>query len=59
MESVRLAVIPTPGLDEVLCWEFSCKGGDGRQVLSYVNTGTGLEEQLYLLQIDDSGVLVS
>lgn len=59
VESTRLAVIPTPGLDEVLCWEFSCKGEDGRRVLSYVNTETGLEEQLYLLQIDDSGVLAS
>lgn len=58
-ESARLAVIPTPGLDEVLCWEFTCKGEDGRRVLCYVNAETGLEEQLYLLQADENGVLAS
>lgn len=56
-ESARLAVIPTPGLDEVLCWEFSCKGEGERKVLSYINAETGLEEQLYLLQEDDHGTL--
>lgn len=57
LQSARLAVIPTPGLEEVLCWEFSCKGKGGRQVLSYINAETGLEEQLYLLQEDAHGVL--
>ena len=57
VEGARLAVIPTPGLDEVLCWEFSCKAGDGTRVLSYINAATGMEEQLYLLQEDGHGVL--
>lgn len=57
-ESAALAVIPTPGMDEVLCWEMHCTAADGTEVLSYVNAATGQEEQLYLLQRDDHGVLV-
>ena len=57
-ESARLAVIPTPGLDEILCWELSCTTAGGTEVLSYINAYTGLEEQLYLLQKDEHGVLV-
>ena len=58
----RLAVIPTPGLDEVLCWEFSCTGqvqGEQREFLVYINGETGMEEQLYLLVRDEHGTLVS
>lgn len=56
-ESADLAVIPTPGLSEVLCWELHCTAADGTEVLSYVNAATGQEEQLYLLQRDEHGVL--
>lgn len=58
VESSSLAVIPTPGLEEVLCWEFHCTSADGVSILSYINASTGFEEQLYLLQKDDHGVLV-
>lgn len=57
VEKAGLAVIPGPGLEELLCWEFLCTAADGREILSYVNTETGLEEQLYLLQKDGHGVL--
>lgn len=56
-EDAGLALIPTPGLDEVLCWEFHCTAADGTEVLSYVNATTGQEEQLYLLQRDEHGIL--
>ncbi len=56
-QSVRLAVIPSPGLDELLCWEFHCTSADGKEFLSYINAGTGQEEQLYILRKDDHGVL--
>lgn len=56
VESAKLAVIPTPGQSDVLCWEFLCREGEQR-VLSYINGDTGLEEQLYLLQEDEHGVL--
>lgn len=58
VQGSSLALIPTPGLDEVLCYEFRCTAEDGTEVLCYINAETGLEEQLYLLQKDDHGVLV-
>lgn len=58
-ESAALTVIPTPGLDEVLCWEFLCTASDGQELLCYVNAQTGGEEQLYLLQKDEHGVLTT
>lgn len=59
VESGRLAIIPTPGLDEVLCWELRCTAADGQEVLSYVNAETAQEEQLYLLQKDEHGTLAN
>ncbi len=56
-DSGRLALIPTPGLDEVLCWELHCTAADSTEVLSYINCETGAEEQLYILQRGDNGVL--
>lgn len=60
VQKAALALVPTPGLDEVLCWEFQCvaNDGSGREFLAYINCETGQEEQLYLLQKDDHGVLV-
>ena len=56
VQETALALIPTPGLDEVLCWEFLCTAGE-QEFLVYVNAETGQEEQLYLLQKDEHGVL--
>lgn len=53
----NLALIPTPGLDEVLCWEFVCKGEDGEDILVYINAQTGMEERIYELIESDNGVL--
>lgn len=58
IEKSRLAVIPTPGLDERLCYEFLCAGADGEEVLVYINASTGMEEQIFILIHDDSGTLV-
>lgn len=58
VDGLTLSVIPTPGLDEVLCWEFRCTTPDGGEALVYLNAETGLEEQFYLLQKGDNGVLV-
>lgn len=57
VEACSLAIIPTPGLDEHLCWELHCTTADAEEVISYINAETGQEEQLYLLQRDDHGVL--
>lgn len=58
-ESGRLAIIPTPGLEEMLCWELHCTAADGQEVLSFVNAKNGLEEQLYILQKDEHGTLAN
>lgn len=55
--SSNLAVIPTRGEYEVLCWEFLCEAEDGSHVISYLNAQTGTEEQLLLLLEDEHGTL--
>lgn len=57
VRSSRLAVIPTRGEYEVLCWEFLCQTEDGRHVITYLNAQTGAEEQLLLLLEDEHGTL--
>ena len=57
VEKGGLAVIPTAGLHEVLCWEFLCADQDGNQVLVYINASTGYEEQILILISSDQGVL--
>ena len=58
VQKSRLAVIPTPGLNEVLCWEFQCQGKNGDRVLVYMNAKTGYEEEILILQSTDNGILV-
>ena len=54
----RLALIPTPGLDEVLCHEFHCRLGD-EDYLVYINAATGEEEAIFkLIDQGDGGQLV-
>lgn len=53
----RLALIPTSGENEVLCWEFDCEGSAGDHVLVYVNVQNGCEEQILLLIEDEDGTL--
>ena len=58
VESGSLALIPTPGLNEELCYEFQCTGENEDRVLVYINASTGMEEQIFILMQSDSGVLV-
>ncbi|MFU0831573.1 MAG: Germination protein YpeB [Oscillospiraceae bacterium] len=57
VQSRRLALIPTPGLNEVLCWEFQCTGKNNDRVLVYINANTGFEENILILESSDKGVL--
>ncbi len=57
VKSSRLALIPTDGEKEALCWEFNCEGTAGDSVLVYVNAATGAEQEILLLIEDDDGVL--
>ena len=59
VQSVKLAIIPSLGEHERLCYEFLCTSkNNGNQVLVYINAETGFEEQIMLLRISDNGTLV-
>jgi germination protein YpeB len=59
VQNVKLAVIPSLGGHERLCYEFLCKSkNNGNQILVYINAETGFEEQIMLLRISDNGTLV-
>ena len=53
----RLALIPSPGQNELLTYEFKCLGRNNQNVLVYVNATTGEEEQILILVINENGVL--
>lgn len=53
-----LAMIPTDGLDETLCYEFECIGENDDKVLVYINTETGLEDKIFILLGSNNGTLV-
>lgn len=57
--SNRLALIPTPGQNEVLTYEFTASPIDdpSQQVLVYVNAATGAEENILLLIQTPGGTL--
>ena len=57
VRKTELAVIPSPGLYELLCYEFTCVNNQGQEVLVYVNAETGVTEQMYLVLKTDGGVL--
>lgn len=53
----RLALIPTDSVEEKLCWEFKCGTDDDETILVYINAQTGVEEEILILLITDSGTL--
>ncbi len=57
IESARMAVIPTTRETEPLCYEFLCRGQNNEQVLVYINSETGMEEQILILIETDEGTL--
>ncbi len=57
VQSYQLALIPSPGMEERLCYEFYCTGTDRRPVLVYINAQNAQQEQLLLLEIGDNGRL--
>ena len=57
IESAQLAIIPSPGGEEVLCWEFLCSDGDEHKTLIYVNAVSGMQEKILLLLEDENGSL--
>lgn len=57
VQESRLAIIPSSGGNEYLCYEFLCKGVEDEDILVYINNETGLEEQILILLKSDNGVL--
>ncbi len=57
IESAALCLIPTAGEQEVLCHEYTCHDESGRHYLVYVNTQTGLQQNLLILIESENGTL--
>jgi germination protein YpeB len=55
--SERLAVIPSAGGAERLCYEFLCENAAGEHYLLYVNAATGHQEKILILLEDENGTL--
>ncbi len=57
VERVTLCLIPSGGLNEILCYELSVKDS-GQDVLIYVNCQTGEQENIFILKHLPGGSLV-
>lgn len=54
----QLCIIPSPGQNEVLCYEFACTDGQGEKYLVYVNAKNKNVENIFKLIEDENGTLV-
>jgi len=54
-----VAIIPTDGKNEVLCYEFQTETDKGNRVLVYVNATDGTEEMMQILIENENGTLSS
>ncbi len=57
--SSRLCIIPSRGEHEILCYELTCVTPDDVHVILYINTETGMEENILILIEDENGTLVT
>ena len=53
----RVCVIPTEWETEQYCYEFHCKTQNGQELLVYVDSVTGQEDNILILLYSDNGVL--
>lgn len=56
--SSRLAIIPSSGANELLCYEFICEDENSRHYIVYVDALDGEQEKLLILLEDETGTLV-
>ena len=56
--SFAKAMITDDALNEIYCYEFTCKATDGADVLVYVNDKTLVEEEIFLIEHVEGGTLV-
>ncbi len=57
VNSSRVALIPTAGKAEILCYEFECADANGQKYIIYVNAVTGEQEKILILLEDENGTL--
>ena len=57
VKQCRPALIPTPGGNEQLTYEFLCSGNGNDRVLVYIDAQTGYEDDILIIQQSDQGVL--
>lgn len=57
VKEAKRCIIPSDGLNEIMCYEFLCDSPDNKQVLVYINADTGAEERILILMIDENGQL--
>lgn len=57
VETVSRAVIPTGGGYEKYAWELKCADKNGQDVLVYIDTSTGQEDDILILLYADGGAL--
>lgn len=57
VRETAIALIPTEG-EEKRCYEFLCSGGQGEEILVYINVSTLKEEEILILLREDGGTLV-
>ena len=55
--SENLALIPSEGQKEILCYEFKCSAEDERHYIIYVNAETGNQQKILILLEDENGTL--
>ena len=55
--AAQLALVPSDGKYETLCYEFKCAAADGRHNLIYVDAATGAQHKILILLEDESGTL--
>ena len=53
----RVCVIPTEWKTEQYCYEFHCKTTNGQELLVYIDSVTGQEDNILILLYSDNGVL--
>ncbi len=57
VKQCRPALIPTPGNNEKLTYEFLCSGLENDRVLVYIDAQNGYEDDILILQQTDQGIL--
>ena len=55
--AAQLALVPSDGKYETLCYEFKCAAADGRHSIIYADAATGAQHKILILLEDETGTL--